>query len=107
MKNRITRQSGLTLLEVLFLVIVIILITAIAMLSRTTRFGSKSNNQRYDCINNLRAIDSAKQQWALDQNRWRIDIPQGHDLQPYLGSNLPFCPADPAKTFATSIMYHS
>jgi uncharacterized protein YigA (DUF484 family) len=49
------------------------------------------------CINNLRQIDSAKQQWALEQHKQPTDIPAWTDLQPYLGrgpnGDLPACPS--------------
>jgi predicted RNase H-like nuclease (RuvC/YqgF family) len=49
------------------------------------------------CINNLRLIDSAKQQWALEYKKGAADIPTWDDLRPYLtgpnNTNMPFCPA--------------
>jgi hypothetical protein len=54
--------------------------------------------EKPECINNLRLIDSAKQQWALEQRKEDTDTPQGSDLQPYLGrgakGELPICPMD-------------
>lgn len=46
------------------------------------------------CINNLRQIDAAKQQWALERNKSPNDIPQPQDLMPYFGPNavFPQCP---------------
>ena len=45
------------------------------------------------CINNLRQIDAAKQQWALENDKTADAIPSAQDLLPYL-SNLvfPVCP---------------
>jgi hypothetical protein len=58
------------------------------------------------CINNLRLIDSSKQQWALEKNGQNTSTPAGSDLQPYLGRSavgeLPYCPADPSQAFTTS-----
>jgi len=49
--------------------------------------------QRNTCINNLRQIDAAKQQWALVNNKTDVDVPTAQDLQPYLkGGVLPVCP---------------
>jgi hypothetical protein len=46
------------------------------------------------CINNLRQIDAAKQQWALENNRNDDDIPTAKDLLPYLKNGVfPVCPA--------------
>jgi hypothetical protein len=46
------------------------------------------------CINNLRQIDAAKQQWALENDKTAYAVPSAQDLLPYL-SNLvfPVCPS--------------
>jgi predicted RNase H-like nuclease (RuvC/YqgF family) len=46
------------------------------------------------CINNLRVIDGAKQQWALEHQKPRGALLTAADLSPYVKSNtLPVCPA--------------
>jgi len=46
------------------------------------------------CINNLRQIDAAKQEWALENNRTASAVPTAQDLLPYLTDGLfPVCPA--------------
>ena len=48
---------------------------------------------RNTCINNLRQIDGAKQQWALEKNAAGDAVPTTHDLQPYLKDGIiPTCP---------------
>jgi hypothetical protein len=55
--------------------------------------------QRTACINNLRQIDAAKQQWALEKNKTDAAVPTAQDLLPYLpGGNFPVCPAGGAYT---------
>jgi prolyl-tRNA editing enzyme YbaK/EbsC (Cys-tRNA(Pro) deacylase) len=50
--------------------------------------------QRTACVNNLRQIDAAKQQWALEKNKTDAAVPTAQDLLPYLpGGNFPVCPA--------------
>ena len=45
------------------------------------------------CIANLRAIEVAKAQWALDKNKDANDVPTTQDLLPYLKEGtLPVCP---------------
>jgi hypothetical protein len=47
------------------------------------------------CIENLREIDSAKQQWALEQRKQITDTPTWKDLVPYIGHGgfvMPICP---------------
>lgn len=46
------------------------------------------------CINNLRQIEGAKQQWALENNKKADDVPTAQDLKPFLGNGVfPACPA--------------
>ena len=48
---------------------------------------------RNTCINNLRLIDGAKQQWALEKNAPGDAVPTARDLLPYLKDGLfPACP---------------
>jgi chromosome segregation ATPase len=48
---------------------------------------------RNTCINNLRQIDGAKQQWALEKNKAVDAVPTVKDLLPYLkGGVFPVCP---------------
>jgi len=50
--------------------------------------------QQNACINNLRQIDAAKHQWALEKNRADTDTPTEADLTPYFKSHqFPACPA--------------
>jgi hypothetical protein len=48
------------------------------------------------CINNLRQIDAAKNQWALENNKKPGDVPTAQDLSPYLkgGFTSLHCPAN-------------
>lgn len=51
-------------------------------------------DQRNQCINNLRQLDGAKQQWALENGKPATAIPTGRDIAPYLpGNKLPMCPS--------------
>lgn len=46
------------------------------------------------CINNLRIIDAAKQQWALENDKTGAEIPTKADLERYLpNGRFPKCPA--------------
>jgi hypothetical protein len=50
------------------------------------------------CINNLRQIDGAKQQWALNNGKSTNDTPRWEDIVPYLNlgrgreGTIPKCP---------------
>ncbi len=62
---------------------------------QTADAGTQAMNA---CINNLRLIDSAKQQWALENKKQITDTPAWTELQPYLGrgatGEMPTCPND-------------
>ena len=54
------------------------------------------------CINNLREIDAAKQQWALENDKNAGAIPTAQDLLPYLADGLfPVCPSGGSYTINT------
>jgi len=51
-------------------------------------------DQLNTCINNLRLIEAAKQQWALDNSKTDDDIPTALDLLPYFRDDVfPACPS--------------
>ena len=46
------------------------------------------------CINNMREIQTAKNQWALQKDKTAGDVPTADDLTPYLqDGRFPVCPA--------------
>ena len=57
---------------------------------------ARSTSQQNACINNLRQIDAAKNQWALETNKKTGDPCTADDLKPYIrliNGQLPKCPA--------------
>src|SRR5580658_2895343 len=103
MQTKTNRKAGFTLVEIMIVVAIIGLLAAIAI---PNFVKARTTSQQNACINNLRLIDSSKQQWALEQRQQSSNIPVGTDLQPYLGrrsaGELPSCPVDPQNSFATS-----
>jgi hypothetical protein len=53
---------------------------------------ARATSQRNACINNLRMIEAAKQQWALEKGKKDGDVPTQDDLMPYLSGHWPVCP---------------
>jgi hypothetical protein len=53
-----------------------------------------ANQMLNGCINNLRQIDGAKQQWALESKKGESAFPTPKDLAPYFKDGvIPGCPA--------------
>jgi hypothetical protein len=52
-----------------------------------------TQQQALACINNLRQLDGAKQQWALELKKDANAVPQPNEIANYLKGGFPRCPA--------------
>src|SRR6185295_1218887 len=77
-----SRKAGFTLVEIMIVVAIIGLLAAIAI---PNFIRARATSQTNACINNLRQIDGAVQQWALENNKASTDAVGLTDVQPYLG----------------------
>jgi prepilin-type N-terminal cleavage/methylation domain-containing protein len=103
MRTTVSRKSGFTLVEIMIVVAIIGLLATIAV---PNWVRARTSSQQNACINNLRSIDGAKQQWALEAKANASAVPVLSEIQPYLGRGAagvpPTCPTDSSQTFSIS-----
>ena len=99
MKINASRKSGFTLVEIMIVVAIIGLLAAIAI---PNFVRARTTSQQNACINNLRQIDGAVQQWALETKAATNAAVTFANISGYLKSAVT-CPAGgSAATFANS-----
>jgi len=84
MKINTSRKAGFTLVEIMIVVAIIGLLAAIAI---PNFVRARQTSQTNACINNLRQIDSAKQQWALETGAAAGTTPTDANIAPFMGRN--------------------
>jgi prepilin-type N-terminal cleavage/methylation domain-containing protein len=87
-----TSQSGFTLVE---MIVVAALIGLLATIAISTLARARQASQTKACINNLRIIEAAKQEWASEADQRNGIIPNTFNTVSStgrIGSVLPHCP---------------
>jgi prepilin-type N-terminal cleavage/methylation domain-containing protein len=89
-----SNKAGFTLVEIMIVVAIIGLLAAIAI---PNFVKARSTSQQNACINNMRQISAACNQWALETGQQTGAAVANTELTPYVqlnsSSSIPGCPA--------------
>ncbi len=77
--NRIRKTKGFTLVEIMIVVLIIGILMAIAV---PNFIKARSNSRLQTVVANLKQIDSAKEQWAMEKGYKTGDACASTDLSP-------------------------
>lgn len=89
------RKMGFTLVEIMIVVAIIGLLAAIAIPSF---MKARTTSQKNACVNNLRQIEAAKEQWALENKKSTGDAIVTTEVDVYMKA-APYCPAGGTYTY--------
>jgi prepilin-type N-terminal cleavage/methylation domain-containing protein len=95
------RKEGFTLVEIFIVVAILGILVTLAIPNFT---AARDRVKKDMCVNNLRQLKLAKEQWALEYDKDYNDTPVAANIDNYIrdGTNSLNCQLDSAHTFATS-----
>jgi prepilin-type N-terminal cleavage/methylation domain-containing protein len=104
MKIGTSKKAGFTLVEIMIVVAIIGLLAAIAI---PNFVKARSTSQQNACINNLRQMDGAMEDYALENKLASSSTYSLANLLPYIRltstGNLPTCPASGTYTAGATV----
>ena len=83
-------RRGFTLVEIMMVITLIGLLAALAIPSFV---NARTKSRINSCINNLRQLNSAKDQWAMENAKMETDTVALSDVAPFIKGGVPTCPA--------------
>lgn len=85
------------------------ILALVALVAIPNFIRARTDSASNACVNNLRNIEAAKQQWGLENNKTNLDdIVTWNDVTPYLGRGVSgslvsiYCPKDQSKQCSNS-----
>ena len=96
-----SNHGGITALEMIGASILVVLVVAGALVGPSLVFRPRTTcSAQNACINNLRMIDSAKEQWAMAQTESNGSCVVTSEVNQYLkGATTPSCPQGGTYTY--------
>ena len=93
-RTRKKRSAGFTLIEIMIVVLIIAILLAIAI---PNFLRARETSRSKSCQANMRQIETAKEQWAMDEKKSATDTPDATMLvTEYMrgtDNTLPLCPS--------------
>lgn len=90
------RDQGFTLIEIMIVVLIIGVLLAIAV---PNFVKARETSRTKACVANLKQIDAAKEQWAMNNNKNDGDASVDADVNTFIKGGAPDCPSGGTYTY--------